>query len=109
MVEAALLDNGYLTDVRTAAAGGVGGLAGAGGREPRRHRRRGGAGAAAAAGAQARFPELGSVLAGQTHGRAGADEITLADLTGTGVQDTAIATLALARAREQGAGRTFAT
>jgi ornithine cyclodeaminase len=58
---------------------------------------------------QARFPELGSVLAGQTHGRTGADEITLADLTGTGVQDTAIATLALARAREQGAGRTFAT
>jgi ornithine cyclodeaminase len=55
----------------------------------------------------ARFPELGSVLAGMTAGRSVPDEITLADLTGTGVQDTAIATLAVVRARAAGAGRTF--
>lgn len=51
------------------------------------------------------YPELGAVLAGNAPGRTSADEITLADLTGTGVQDTAIATLALKRAA--GAGVTF--
>lgn len=51
------------------------------------------------------FPELGAVLAGHAPGRESADEITLADLTGTGVQDTAIATLALHRAA--GAGVAF--
>jgi ornithine cyclodeaminase len=56
---------------------------------------------------QARFPELGGVLAGLTAGRSAPGEITLADLTGTGVQDTAIATLAVARARAAGAGQTF--
>jgi ornithine cyclodeaminase len=35
--------------------------------------------------------------------------VTLCDLTGTGVQDTAIATLAHARAREAGAGRSIDT
>lgn len=44
------------------------------------------------------YAELGDVLAGNAPGRQSADEITLADLTGTGVQDTAIATLALQRA-----------
>lgn len=66
--------------------------------------------AAVAAGvvaADAPFPELGAVLAGGASGRSGAEDITLADLTGTGVQDTAIATLALARARAAGAGATF--
>jgi ornithine cyclodeaminase len=52
----------------------------------------------------AAFPELGDVLSGRAPGRTTADEITLADLTGTGVQDTAIATLALARAAQEGAG-----
>ncbi len=48
------------------------------------------------------YPELGAVLAGYAPGRQSADEITLADLTGTGVQDTAIATLALHRAAGAG-------
>lgn len=41
-------------------------------------------------------PELGQVVTGQHPGRTGADQITIADLTGTGAQDTAIATHALA-------------
>jgi ornithine cyclodeaminase len=63
--------------------------------------------AAGVVAADASFAELGAVLAGSEKGRSGADDITLADLTGTGVQDTAIATLALARARAAGAGATF--
>ncbi|MFN3954023.1 MAG: ectoine utilization protein EutC [Pararhodobacter sp.] len=47
-------------------------------------------------------PELGAVLAGDAQGRSGPEAITIADLTGTGVQDTAIAMLALARAGEAG-------
>lgn len=53
------------------------------------------------------FPELGQVIAGQRPGRTAADDITLCDLTGTGVQDTAIATLACERARAAGAGAEF--
>ena len=34
-------------------------------------------------------------------------DVVAADLTGTGIQDTAIATLALARAAKAGAGQTF--
>ncbi|MDM7458507.1 MAG: ornithine cyclodeaminase family protein, partial [Paracoccus sp. (in: a-proteobacteria)] len=41
-------------------------------------------------------PELGQIIAGQQSGRTHPDQITLCDLTGTGVQDTAIATHALA-------------
>lgn len=55
------------------------------------------------------FAELGEVIAGRAPGRTRPDEITLADLTGTGVQDTAIANLALARARDAGAGRPIDT
>jgi len=55
------------------------------------------------------FPELGQVIAGQVPGRDGPEAITLCDLTGTGVQDTAIATLAHARARGAGAGRSINT
>jgi ornithine cyclodeaminase len=65
--------------------------------------------AAGLADAEAEFPELGAVVAGKAHGRAGADDITFADLTGTGVQDTAIATLARRRAVETGAGQIFST
>ncbi|EGC99864.1 hypothetical protein B1M_34484, partial [Burkholderia sp. TJI49] len=36
-----------------------------------------------------------------------ADDITICDLTGTGAQDTAIAVLALQRARAAGAGTIF--
>jgi ornithine cyclodeaminase len=53
------------------------------------------------------FAELGDVIAGAAPGRRRAEEITLADLTGTGVQDTVIATLARARAEAAGAGTDF--
>lgn len=59
--------------------------------------------------ADAAFPELGEIVAGTAAGRSGAEEITFADLTGTGVQDTAIANLAFARARGAGAGRAIDT
>jgi ornithine cyclodeaminase len=55
------------------------------------------------------FAELGEVVSGLAEGRRGPDDITLCDLTGTGVQDTAIATLAFARARVAGAGQDFAS
>ena len=48
--------------------------------------------------------ELGQVILGRAPGRTGSGQITLADLTGTGVQDTAIATLAGERLRAEGAG-----
>lgn len=51
--------------------------------------------------------ELGQIIAGQVGGRSGADQITLCDLTGTGVQDTAIATLAHQRAEAAGLGTVF--
>lgn len=53
------------------------------------------------------FPEIGQVIAGIAGGRAAPDDLTLCDLTGTGVQDTAIATLAVARARAAKAGTPF--
>jgi ornithine cyclodeaminase len=53
------------------------------------------------------FAELGAIIAGKAIGRSNADEITFADLTGTGVQDTAIANLALARATDAGRGQTI--
>jgi ornithine cyclodeaminase len=51
--------------------------------------------------------ELGDIVAGTAAGRSGGDDLTVCDLTGTGVQDTAIATLARARAAAAGAGTTF--
>ena len=53
------------------------------------------------------FAELGAVVAGTMPGRSSASDITLADLTGTGVQDTAIATLARDRAKASHAGAAF--
>ncbi len=58
-------------------------------------------------GEDADIVELGQIVAGLRPGRAGPDDITIADLTGTGVQDTAIATRARDRARSAGAGTTF--
>ena len=55
----------------------------------------------------AEVTELGQIIAGDRHGRRSASDITIADLTGTGVQDTAIATLARDRARTANAGTTF--
>jgi len=49
-------------------------------------------------------PELGQVIAGDVAGRRSPDQVTICDLTGTGAQDTAIATAALAAARSAGAG-----
>jgi ornithine cyclodeaminase len=57
--------------------------------------------------ADAEFAELGAVIAGLAPGRRGPAEITLADLTGTGVQDTAIATHAYRTALAVGAGTVF--
>ena len=55
-------------------------------------------------GADDDFSELGAIVAGLAPGRQSADEITIADLTGTGVQDTAIAVFARDRAEAAGAG-----
>jgi len=57
--------------------------------------------------ADAVFSELGSIIAGSAKGRPSPEAITTADLTGTGVQDTAIATLARDRARQANAGTNF--
>ncbi|MEO5757599.1 MAG: ectoine utilization protein EutC [Mesorhizobium sp.] len=57
--------------------------------------------------AEADVTELGQIIAGERPGRRSASDITLADLTGTGVQDTAIATLARDRARAAKAGTIF--
>ena len=53
------------------------------------------------------FSELGAVIAGQAPGRSSPDQITVCDLTGTGVQDTAIAALARGRALAANAGTVF--
>jgi ornithine cyclodeaminase len=48
--------------------------------------------------------ELGQLTTGAKPGRLSADEITVCDLTGTGVQDTAIANLAFSAAMRKGLG-----
>jgi ectoine utilization protein EutC len=48
--------------------------------------------------------ELGEIAAGRSPGRQNDEQITIADLTGTGVQDTAIALLAYRKAREARSG-----
>ena len=53
------------------------------------------------------FPELGDVVAGKHPGRTSPEQITIADLTGTGLQDTAIATLANQRCLAANAGVSF--
>ncbi|MFA9419933.1 MAG: cyclodeaminase [Gammaproteobacteria bacterium] len=55
------------------------------------------------------FAELGDVISGQATGRQNETEITLCDLTGTGIQDTAIATLAYQQCLRHKAGTTFVT
>ncbi|MGC1486379.1 MAG: ectoine utilization protein EutC [Albidovulum sp.] len=57
--------------------------------------------------ADRKFTELGAIVACIAPGRRSDTEITIADLTGTGVQDTAIATLARQRAEAAGTGATF--
>ncbi|MET4518909.1 ectoine utilization protein EutC [Bradyrhizobium sp. I1.7.5] len=63
--------------------------------------------AAGAISVDASFPELGEIIAGSKVGRSSNAQITIADLTGTGIQDTAIAALALARAEAARAGTDF--
>ena len=57
--------------------------------------------------AGAEFAELGAIVSGRAEGRVSDLAITLADLTGTGVQDTAIATFARQRALMRNAGADF--
>lgn len=57
--------------------------------------------------AGAEWPELGDIIAGIAKGRTDASQITICDLTGTGVQDTAIATLASSLAAKAKAGVSF--
>lgn len=52
--------------------------------------------------------ELGEIITGRAPGRRSATDITIADLTGTGAQDTAIATLAYAACLKAGLGATIA-
>ena len=51
--------------------------------------------------------ELGEITGGARPGRTADDQITVCDLTGTGVQDTAIALLAYQKARARGFGTTI--
>ena len=48
--------------------------------------------------------ELGQVIDGSEPGRVGSDDVTICDLTGTGAQDTAIASLAVTRCAMTGSG-----
>lgn len=59
--------------------------------------------------AQQTFPEIGQIVSGNAAGRTSDDHLIICDLTGTGVQDTAIATLAFERCDTAGAGVEFST
>jgi ornithine cyclodeaminase len=49
-------------------------------------------------------PELGQIVTGAQPGRISDAQVTICDLTGTGAQDTAIATHALTAVQDAGAG-----
>lgn len=51
-----------------------------------------------------RIIELGEITSGQRSGRTNAEQITICDLTGTGMQDTVIAQMAYEKARQQDFG-----
>jgi len=53
------------------------------------------------------YGELGEIVAGKKAGREREDEITIADLTGLGIQDAAVATFVAERAARSGLGRTI--
>lgn len=65
--------------------------------------------AAGVVSADAEFPEIGEIIAGRAIGRVNDEQITIADLTGTGIQDTAIAALAFSAAQQAGAGTALET
>jgi ornithine cyclodeaminase len=54
-------------------------------------------------------PELGEIVTGAKPGRTSDDQVTICDLTGTGAQDTAIASFAVAAARKSGVGSVIST
>ena len=62
---------------------------------------------ALAAGHAVETVELGAIAGGQHRGRGSEEDITVCDLTGTGVQDTAIALLAARKAAARGLGTTI--
>jgi ornithine cyclodeaminase/alanine dehydrogenase-like protein (mu-crystallin family) len=51
------------------------------------------------------YAELGAIAAGQKPGRTAPDEITVADLTGVGIQDAAVASKVVLEAERRGVGR----
>ncbi len=53
--------------------------------------------------------ELGRIIDGTSPGRSSEDDVTVCDLTGTGAQDTAIASLAVQRCVDLGLGTTIET
>jgi len=53
------------------------------------------------------WAELGELAAGMKPGRESEDEITVADLTGVGIQDAAVAEVVVAEAMRRGVGRTL--
>jgi ornithine cyclodeaminase len=53
--------------------------------------------------------ELGRIVGGDSPGRSSDSEVTVCDLTGTGAQDTAIASLAVQRCAELGLGTAIGT
>ncbi|MEL7256757.1 MAG: cyclodeaminase [Pseudomonadota bacterium] len=55
----------------------------------------------------AQYPELGHVITGALPSYDAATSLTICDLTGTGAQDTAVATLARKRAEAAGKGTSF--
>ncbi len=52
-------------------------------------------------------PDIGHIIAGESQARTSSDQLIVCDLTGTGVQDTAIATVAFARCSAAGVGQEF--
>ena len=53
------------------------------------------------------WAELGEVAAGRKPGRESEGEITVADLTGVGIQDAAVANVVVAEAIRRSVGRTL--
>jgi len=51
------------------------------------------------------YAELGEIAAGIKRGRESDEEITIADLTGVGVQDAAVANLVVREATRRGLGK----
>jgi len=51
------------------------------------------------------YGELGALASGRLPGRTGEEELTVADLTGLGVQDAAVEALVTRLAENQDAGR----